>query len=215
MNIEQLKAEVTRVQLEQAEKVREAAEIARLQATLRLETNPALFDARVKLATAAAQTAKLQDLVNECAAIIASVPIFNTKARENRRWSGSHRYGYGTQLDLMYQLCTGILYACAEHKQVLLLHTKLDMETIEQFVKSMGAPSYYSRNDHAVVEEKSPNLSMIHATLQVLQSQLGVTIDVSEITQEALQLEFVRASNTAYKQHQQAMEAIAEAHLEM
>jgi hypothetical protein len=79
----------------------------------------------------------------------------------------------------------------------------------------MGAPSYYSRNDHAVVEEKSPNLSMIHATLQVLQSQLGVTIDVSEITQEALQLEFVRASNTAYKQHQQAMEAIAEAHLEM
>jgi hypothetical protein len=211
INIEQLKAEVKRVQEENAVRIREAAEVARLQATLKLEGSEELFKAKVKLAANGDQTLKLQKLVDECAGIVASVPVYNAKTRTNRVWAGSHKYNYGTQVDLMYQLATGILYACAEHKQLLLAHTGLNLELLEQFVKSFGTPTYYSRNYHTIVEEKPYQIDMVKSTVEVMQSELGVVVDTNALTINNFEAEFVRAYSTATQAYEQAKEAIAEA----
>lgn len=211
INIEELKAEVARVQAENAAKIRQAAEVARLQATLKLEGSEELFKAKVKLAANGEQTARLQKLVDECAEIVASVPVYNQKTRTNRVWAGSHKYNYGNQIDLMYQLASGILYACAEHKQLLLAHTGLNLELLEQFVKAFGTPTYYSRNYHTIVESKPYDMDMVMSTVGVMQSELGVVVDTSALTRNNFELEFVRAENTAHDAFEQAKEAIKEA----
>lgn len=211
MNIEELKAKVEAVQANNAVKIREAAEVARLEATLMLEGSEALFAAKVKLAANGQQTAKLQKLVDECAEIVASVPVYNAKTRTNRVWAGSHKYNYGTQIDLMYQLATGIMYSCQEHKQLLLAHTGLDLELLEQLVKAFGTPTYYSRNYHTIVESNPYNFAMVKSTVDVMQSSLGVVVDTSDLTETNLEREFLRAETTAYNNFEQAKEAIAEA----
>ena len=215
VNIEELKAKVAAAQEATRKRVQEAAEVARLEATLKLETSETLFDARVRLAANGAQTERLQALVNECAGIVTSIPIHIPKTRTNRVWSGSHRYNFGTQLDLMYQLATGILYSCQEHKQLLLSHTGLNLEVLEQLQKAFGTPSYYSRNYNSIVEARDYNFEQVQAVLEVMQSELGVVIDTSEVTRDNFEHEFVRAENTALEQFNQAKEAMEEADLVM
>lgn len=211
MNIEELKAKVEAQVKANVERVRQAAEVARLEATLKLESSEELFNAKVRLAANGQQTARLQQLVDECAELVASVPVYNAKTRTNRVWAGSHRYSHGTQVDLMYQLATGILYACQEHKQLLLAHTGLSLELIERMVDAFGTPTYYSRNYHTVVEPKPYNLELIKSTVAVMQSDLGVVIDDSALNEKNFEAEFVRAEATAQNNLMQAEEAIAEA----
>ena len=215
MNITQLKAEVAKTVKANMAKIKAASEIARLTATLKLESSPELFNAKVSLAVNNSQTETLQNLVNECAQIVASVPVYNSKTRTNRVWAGGHRYNYGTQIDLMYQLATGVLYACAEHKQLLLAHTGLNAELLEQVVKAFGSPMYYSRTYHTIVEAKPATLELIKSTVNVLQSELGVVVDTSEINKNNLELEFVRGENNANAQMKLAVEAIEESDLQL
>jgi hypothetical protein len=213
--IELLKQKVERAKAERAKKITETAEIARLKATLKLESSEVLFQSKVKLEMATQQTSKLQQLVDECAAIVASMPIHNSKTRSNRVWSGNQRYGFGTQVNLMYQLATGILYSCQEHKQLLLAHTGLNAELLEQLVKAFGTPTYYSRNNHVIVEAKPYNIEMVKATIDVLQSELGVVIDTSELVEKAFKDDFSNAVERARGQLLAAEEAIQEADLEL
>lgn len=211
MNIEQLRAQVEATVKANMERVREAAEVARLEATLKLEGSEELFQARVRLQANSDATTKLQKLVDECAGIVASVPVHNPKTRTNRVWAGSHKYNYGTQVDLMYNLASGILYACAEHKQLLLAHTGLDLEVCQQLVEAFGTPTYYSRNYNTIVESKPYDVDSVKATLAVMQSQLGVVIDEAKVTHDNFKLDFIRAETTAHNNYNSAQEAINEA----
>ena len=94
MTITQLKAKVAATVKANTAKIREASEIARLTATLQLEASPELFKAKVSLAVNNSQTKTLQNMVNECTQIVASVPVYNSKTRTNRVWAGGHRYNY-------------------------------------------------------------------------------------------------------------------------
>jgi len=215
MNINELKAQVEAQVAANTARVQEAVEIARLEAKLKLETSEELFQARVKLEASAAVTRKLESLVQECETIVSSMPIHNPKTRENRKWVGGHRYAYGKQIDLAYNLATGILYACQEHKQLLLAHTGLDIQLLQELVETFGTPSYYSRINHAMVPEKPADLDRLTSILAVLQSELGMTIDTKALTQENLNLEFVKAQNNALAQFNQAEQAIEEADFTM
>lgn len=211
MNIQELQAKVDALKASNEVVIRERAEVARLEATLKLENNPVLMKARVHLALKEEQTRKLQNLVDECAGIIASVPIHNPKTRTDRKWSGNHRFNYGTQIDLMYQLATGILYSCQEHKQLLLAHVPISLEALEQFVDAFGTPAYYSRNHHVVVKAKPANLEALQEIVAVLQSELDTIIDTADLTPENLELEFVRGETTALQDYEAAVEAISQA----
>jgi hypothetical protein len=211
INIAELQAQVKATVAANMERIKEQSMIAGLQATLQLEGSEALFNAKVKLATTGAQTARLQDLVDECAGMVANVPVYNQKTRTNRVWSASRKFTYGNQIDLMYQLATGILYACAEHKALLLAHTGLSLELLEQIVQAFGSPMYYSRNYHAIVEAKPFTLELVKSTVEVMQSELSVVVDTTALTMDNFLLEFVKAKTTANNNFTQATEAIQEA----
>ena len=211
INIETLKAKVAAAKAKNHDMIREHAEIARLEATLKLENSEELFQSKVRLEITTQQTSKLQQLVDECAGIVASMPVHNPKTRTNRVWAGNQRYGFGTPINLMYQLATGILYSCQEHKQLLLAHTGLNAELLDQLVKAFGTPTYYSRNNHVIVEAKPYNVEMVKATVDVLQSELGVVIDTSELVDKTFEDDFSSAITRATTQLLTAEEAIQEA----
>lgn len=215
MNITQLKAKVKAAQKSNAKKVIEAAVITSLKAKLVLETSTSLFNSKVVLAASSTQTKSLQTMLDECAAIVDSVPVHNAKTRTNRVWAGSRRFQFGAQINLMYQLATGILYSCAEHKQLLLAHTGLDMELLEQIVESFGTPEYYSRNMNSIVEARTYNIERATAAVEVMQSELDVIVDTTGLVAEQFSLEFGKAIKTAQDNKVTADKAIAEADLEL
>lgn len=208
MNIQELQAKVDALKAANEVAVRERVEVARLTATIALEESPALLEARVQLAAKDAQTQTLQRIVDECEGIISTVPIHNPKTRTDRKWSGNHRFAYGTQIDLLYQLATGILYSCQEHKQLLMAHTGANPELLEQFLDAFGTPSYYSRNHHVIMEAKPYDINALLGTLEVMQSSFNVIIDTSRVTEGMLVTEFNRAEATAQADYAAAVEAI-------
>lgn len=213
MNITQLKAKVKAAQKENAMKIAGAAMKASLEATLKLEGSKALFDSKVKLAVVSQHTKTLQNLIDECSGIVDSVPVTNPKTRTVRVWSESRRFAFGTQINLMYQLAKGILYSCADHRQLLLAHTGLDYELLEQFTNAFGAPAYYSRNLNTLVEAKPYSIDDVLSTVAVMQSELGVIVDTSLLTVEEFSLEFSKAEITAETNKLKADEAISELEL--
>ena len=215
MNIEELQAKVEAAQKANAERIKEAVQVAALGTKLALESNENLFNAKVKLEVRASNTRKLQSLVDECAKIVESVPVFNPKTRANREWNGSMRFAYGSQINLMYQLASGILFSCTEHKQLLLAHTGLNIELIEQFVEAFGTPTYYSRNFNTIVEAKEFDVETAINAALVMQSVLGVEIDTSLLTKDKFLEEFSKAEVKAQLDKTAADVAITEAELEI
>jgi hypothetical protein len=210
-SVKALKAKVKAAQKANAAKIAEAALTATLEATLKLESSKELFASKVKLAVTSGHTKTLQNLIDECSAIIENVPVTNPKTHTTRVWAGSRRFAFGTQINLMYQLATGILYSCADHKQLLLAHTGLDDELIEQFVDAFGTPTYYSRNLNMLIEAKPYDVDKAIAAVAVMQSELGVIVDTSQLTVKDFSLEFGKAEITAETDKLKAEEAIAEA----
>lgn len=215
MNITQLKKAVATAQKANEKKIAQAALKASLEAKLKLAKSESLFNSQVVLATRSAQTEALQRTLDECAAIIDATPIHNAKTRTNRVWAGSRRFAFGAQVNLMYQIATGILYSCAEHKQLLLAHTGLDLELLEQIVEAFGTPEYYSRNMNTIVEARPYDVDRARAAVEVMQAELDVIVDTSALTEDQFSLEFGKAVKTAYDNKVQADEAIAEADLEL
>jgi hypothetical protein len=211
MNIEELKAQLAEKRKANAIRVTNAAQVSRLEAALKQEASEVVFNAKVTLEASSLQTAELQRLVDECEAIIESVPVHNAKTRSSRVWAGSHRYGFGTQIDLMYQLATGILYSCADHKALLVEHTGLNLELLEEVVAAFGTPSYYSRNYHSIVEAKPFNVERVTTCIEVMQSELGVVVNTDALTKDTFELDFVRSETKAQKDYDQAVEAISNA----
>ncbi len=205
-----LQAKVAAVQKANREKLEASVLEASLNATLKLESCPALFDAKVKLAISSTNTEKLQNLVKVCSGIIDETPIQNTKSRAIREWAGSRRFAFGNQINLMYQLATGILYSASEHKELLLAYTGLDIELVEQLVEAFGSPAFYSRNNNVVVEAKAYDVDSVMATLAVMQSVLGVVVDTSKVTTANFSLEFGKGEVKALEDSAKANEAIAD-----
>lgn len=211
LKLKALKASVLKAQKANMKMINEAAEIAALDAILKLENNKDLFEAKVKLAVIGGNTNTLQKLVDECSGIIDAMPVENIKTKATRIWAGSRRFTFGTQIDLMFQLASGILYSCAEHKQLLLAHTGLDAELLEQFMTAFGSPAYYSRNFNTLVEAKLYNVDDVKSAVTVMQSALCVVVDTSQLTEEKFAEEFSKGGVRAHEDKLKADEAIAEA----
>lgn len=213
MNITKLKAQVKAAQKANAKKIADAAQVAVLQATLKLEGSKELFESKVKLAVISQHTKTLQDMVDQCSALVDSIPVINPKTRATRVWAGKRRFTFGSQINLMHQLASGIMYSCADHKQLLLDFTGLDSELIEQFVEAFGSPAYYSRNFNALVEAVPYNIEDVNSTVAVMQSMLCVTVDTSQLTTSNFSMEFGKGEIEAHENKVKADEAIAEAEL--
>lgn len=215
LNIEQLRKEAAKLAEINMIKIKEAAEIGKLKAMIALNSNEALLNAKARLMMTEQDTSKLQSLIKECAEIISSTPMYNEKARANRKWAGQHRYGFGSQVDAVYELATGILYSCQEHKELLLAHTGLNTELLTNLVESFGNPSYYSRNNNVVIAAVPVNVDELNAALSIVQSELNVVINTSKLTKANFATEYLKAEINADKQFELSAEAISQADLEL
>jgi hypothetical protein len=211
MNIQELTARIEALKAENAQKLQEKVTVARLTAQIELEGNEVILEAKAQQALRNEQTERLREVVSVCEGFITQVPVPKARSTDMRVWMGKHRYGYNTQVDLMYELVSGILYSCKEHKELMLAHTGLNMELVEQTMAAFGTPSYYNRNTNTIEEEVPYNVDQVKATLGILQSELGVVIDTSAVTEKAFAKEFERARDNAINNFDQAQEAIAEA----
>lgn len=210
-----LEAKVKAAQAESKKKIEAAAKEASLKATLVLESSKTLFDSKVQLAVTSGNTSRLQALVDECTAIVDSNPVVNKNTRTTRIWAGTRRFTFGSQINLMYQLASGMLYSCAEHKTLMLAHTGVDAELLEQFVEAFGSTAYYSRKTHELVPAKMYDVDNVTASVAVMQSVLGVVVDTSQLTEANFSLEFGKGEVRAQLDKAQADEALAEADIEI
>jgi len=205
-----LQAQVAKAQKENADKLAEKVMEASLTATLALESSEELFEAKVKLAVISQNTKKLQSLVDVCSGIIDENPVQNTKTRAVREWAGTRRFDYGTQINLIHQLVTGVMYSVNEHKPLLLAHTGLDIELIEQVAAAFGSTAYYARKTNMYTEAKPYDVEEVLSTIAVLQSVLGIVVDTSLITAANFSLEFGNGEVRALKEQKLANKAISD-----
>ena len=215
LNIAQLKEQVAAAQLANKTKIAEASEIASLNATLALESSEELFEAKVKLAVIGQNTKTLQDMVDVCSGIIDDTPVQNNNTRKVREWAGTKRFDFGAQVNLVHQLVTGIMYSCGEHKPLLLTHTGLDIELIDQIASAFGSPAYYARKTNMFTEAKPYNVEELLSTMAVIQSTLGVVIDTSKLTTENFSIEFGKGQVKAYADQKLADKAIADMNMDL
>lgn len=213
--IEEMKKEVQALVEANKAKLQEKIERNKLEALIKLESNETLLEAKAKLQLAAENTDKLQSLIEQCKFVIQDMPIINNKTRENRIWQGNHRYIYGQQVDSIYELCTGIMYSCPEHKELMLAATGLSMSEINSLIESFGNPAYFSNVQTKYIESVPASLDNMLVALGVIQSTLGTTVNTNKVTEQTIELEFVRAENLAREQEQSAKDAMKDLELEI
>lgn len=204
MNLAQLQAEYQLKLQADTAALTERVEMARIQAKLQSLDNPALLQARVVATLNNTASTKLNDLNTACAAIVASMPVYSAKTRENRKWNPSQLYGFGSKINALYMLLSGIQYAATEHKLQMLAITGLSETLIEQTLEAFGSPAYYSSNYHTIVDETPYNIPQLHQSIALLADILDIQLDTTRITEGAMRSRFDVARLRAERQSAEA-----------
>lgn len=163
----------------------------------------------------AAVGAKATDLVLQaiakceakCAAVVVSMPLFNNKTRENRKWLPTQAYGLPLEAQALIRVAGGIQYSAAEHKQMMLATTSLNEVIINMVLDSLGSLPYYNRNYMTVVEGKPTDSKKLAQSLKLMAAQLGVTLDTSAICDNSMDARYTVAKLRAEKSEAEAMKA--------
>ena len=203
--IEQLKAEVAEVTKQAIEAAKEAAQVNALAARLALVQSEPFKQA---LTREAEQTAKLEAMnsyISLCKEVVVMNPVRDTVLRKDKQWNGRPTYGLGKDIELLHTLCTGILYSVAQHKDVMLAITKVNLDTIERFLNALGRTPYYSDRYECVVDALPYDTEEAKQTATLLATQLGVTLDTSKLTEATFAL---RATTDALKAEEAAKEVL-------
>lgn len=206
--IEELEVQVAAAQSANAINIANAAKIVKLKAKLALESSESLFNAKVDLAVISGNTETLKSMVNACIAIVENNPVHNKNTRKNRVWAGQKRFEFGNQVNLMFQIASGIVYSCAEHKALMLAYTELGMEMLEQFVNAFGSTAYYSTKEHELIEAVPYVIEEVHSTIAVMQSAMNVVVDTSLLTLSKFSIVFGKGQSKALKDLAKAQKAI-------
>ena len=195
MNIE-AKREAAAKAIESAKALAvETAELARLEATIKLAESGVLSQAYAR------QNAsdELNRINTTCEQIVAELPIYSAKTKTDRKWNPSRQYGLGNQMAVVTGLLSGIQYSATEHKLQMLAFTGLNEDLIEQTLKAFGNTSYYSKNYTEIVPEEPYDVDAILANLALIENALSITIDKSDITEAKMAARFKRAAIVAEK----------------
>lgn len=199
MTIEQLRAELAQARTVASAKVAEAVETTRIRAELNLLTNEPLQRAQAIMQVRVANLDKLNELNSACEAIVTSMPIHSTKTRENRKWSPSAIYGYGSELGKLVSLLSGIQYSASAHREQMLAYTGLPEALIEATLESFGSEPYYNKNYCTIVEGKPMDVASFVDNIQLVASALGIVLDISKFNQSTVDNQYRLATIRAEK----------------
>lgn len=150
---------------------------------------------------------KIRDTEAKCAAVVASMPIYSAKTRENRKWLPANTYGLGAEANALIRIATGMQYAATEHKQAMIAATGISEVVIDMVNDALGSLPYYNRNYMIVVDGKPANAAQLAQALSLLGSQLNVAVDVSLITEATMVNRYTSAKLRAEKSLAEAQSA--------
>lgn len=185
------------------------AQVFVAQATIARATDSSLTLARAKAIASNTTQAELDRLEASCTAIVASMPVYNKKTRENRKFNSSKFYGFGNQIASLVGLLSGINYSANDHKSMLLTTTGLNATTVEQTLDSLGSLPYYSANYGIIVEGRPGNAAQFKSNIKTVAAMLNISLDTSAITQDALDTLSKNAEVRAYTALNDSLEAQA------
>jgi hypothetical protein len=186
LTIEQLRANAAEAVANAKAAVSEKLEIAQLTATIARANNQSIIDATAQVKASEAVSAKLKEIATVCEQTISSMPVFNKKTRENRKWSPSAEYGLGSHMTELTGLLTGIQYSATAHKPYLLAASGLSEDLIESTVEALGSTPYFSPNYGVIVNGLNYNLPKLLTNLAVIESIMDIDLDKSKLTEANL-----------------------------
>lgn len=208
--LDELRAEVAAKVALAKEQAAEMTERIQLTAQLNRATNTALIEAGVRAQLNSEATEKLKVLELACEQTVASMPVMNTKTRENRKWNPRREYGLGNQIQILSGILSGIQYSSAQHKPFLLAQLPgISEDLIESTLEAFGVPSYYSNNYEMVIPEVAADVSKLYQNLGLIEQKLDITIDKSKITAQVFETRFEVARLKAEKDRADAEAALA------
>ena len=207
--LEAIKAEAAAKAAEMVEQANMQAELFIAKAQIERATNPALTKAVAMAQAANVTTATLERLEAKCIAVVAAMPVYSAKTRENRKFNASKFYGLTNDIATVLGLLSGINYAASAHKPQLLLTTGLNSTIIEQTLESLGSLSYYSKNYGIVVPSKPCNVSTLKANLDTVAAMLNINLDTSCVTEDTMKALWLNAEVRALREFNEAQDGLA------
>lgn len=166
--------------------IRDAAEIKRLNSMI---SGP-LGETMAKQQVVAETSTLLSAMIEECSGIVASMPIYSKATREQRKFNMTKVYGFGNQLSNLLGLLSGIQYSATDHKQLLLAHTGLSEDLIEQTLEAFGRPAYYSTNHSIIIDEQPYDSAKALECIQMIEAELNIILDKSKLTETTFRTQF-------------------------
>ena len=165
---------------------KQTAEVSRLQAIISGNLGVAMANQAITEQT----STKINNLLVECAGIVTSIPIYSKATRESRKFNPTKVYGFGNQLSNLLSLLSGIQYSATDHKALLLAHTGLSEDLIEQTLEAFGRPTYYSANYSTIVEEQAYDATKALDCIKLIEAALDVELDKSKLTPSTFRTQF-------------------------
>lgn len=207
--LEAMKAEAKKKAKEAVEQANMQAEYFIAEAQIARATNSNITRSIAMAQAANATTAKLERLEAECTAVVAAMPVYSAKTRENRKFNPTRFYGLGNDIAIVIGLLSGINYAAREHRTQLMAKTGLNSTIIEQTLESLGSLSYYSKNYGVVVEAKPYSVEALKANLDTVAAMMNISLDTSVINEDSMKALWLNAEVRALKQYNEAMDGDA------
>lgn len=207
--LEVMKAEAKKKAKEAVEQANMQAEYFIAEAQIARATNSDITRSIAMAQAANATTAKLERLEAECTAVVAAMPVYSARTRENRKFNPTRFYGLGNDIAIVIGLLSGINYAAREHRTQLMAKTGLNSTIIEQTLESLGSLSYYSKNYGVVVEAKPYSVKSLKANLDTVAAMMNISLDTSVINEDSMKALWLNAEVRALKQYNEAMEGDA------
>lgn len=207
--LEAMKAEAKKKAKEAVEQANMQAEYFIAEAQIARATNSDITRSIAMAQAANATTAKLERLEAECTAVVAAMPVYSARTRENRKFNPTRFYGLGNDIAIVIGLLSGINYSAREHRAQLMAKTGLNSTIIEQTLESLGSLSYYSKNYGVVVEAKPYSVEALKANLDTVAAMMNISLDTSVINKDSMKALWLNAEVRALKQYNEAMEGDA------
>lgn len=207
--LEAMKAEAKKKAKEAVEQANMQAEYFIAEAQIARATNSDITRSIAMAQAANATTAKLERLEAECTAVVAAMPVYSARTRENRKFNPTRFYGLGNDIAIVIGLLSGINYSAREHRAQLMAKTGLNSTIIEQTLESLGSLSYYSKNYGVVVEAKPYSVKSLKANLDTVAAMMNISLDTSVINEDSMKALWLNAEVRALKQYNEAMEGDA------
>lgn len=204
--LEAMKAEAKKKAKEAVEQANMQAEYFIAEAQIARATNSDITRSIAMAQAANATTAKLERLEAECTAVVAAMPVYSARTRENRKFNPTRFYGLGNDIAIVIGLLSGINYSAREHRAQLMAKTGLNSTIIEQTLESLGSLSYYSKNYGVVVEAKPYSVKSLKANLDTVAAMMNISLDTSVINEDSMKALWLNAEVRALKQYNEAME---------